>query len=71
MHAGWLYTVIAELQVLFYLAATVGWYLSLKGKKNWLFYVPYYFLFMNLNILLGLRYLSHNSSGAWEKATRA
>jgi cellulose synthase/poly-beta-1,6-N-acetylglucosamine synthase-like glycosyltransferase len=72
MHAGWLYTVIAVLQVLFYLAATVGWYLSLKGKKNRLFYVPYYFLFMNLNIFLGMRYLlSHNSSGAWEKAKRA
>ena len=72
MHAGWLYTVIAALQVLFYLAATVGWYLSLKGKKNRLFYVPYYFLFMNLNIFLGMRYLlSHNSSGAWEKAKRA
>jgi hypothetical protein len=33
--------------------------------------VPTYFLFMNLNVFLGIRYLStHKASGTWEKAKR-
>ena len=71
MKAGTVYTVIWILQVLFYLAALAAWLLEKQGRKNKLLYVPYYFLFMNLNVFRGMKYLStHKTSGAWEKAKR-
>jgi len=71
MKAGSIYTVIWILQILFYLSAFIGYVLASKGKKSKLFYVPYYFLFMNLNVFQGISYLrTHKSSGAWEKARR-
>ena len=71
LKAGTVYTVIWILQVLFYLAALASWMLEKQGRKNKLLYVPYYFLFMNLNVFRGMKYLStHKTSGAWEKAKR-
>ncbi len=71
MEAGWTYTVVGVLQVIFYLSALAGWLLTQAGRKNKLLYVPYYFLFMNLNVFRGIGYLrSHKSSGTWEKAKR-
>ena len=72
MNAGWGYVVIALLQVLFYAAALAGCVLALRGKRNRLLYVPYYFVFMNLNVFMGVHYLmTHSTSGAWEKAKRS
>ena len=72
MNAGTIYTLFWMLQVLFYLAAFCGYYLEQHGKKNKLLYVPYYFLFMNLNVFYGIPYLkSHQHAGTWEKAKRA
>lgn len=71
MKAGILYNIIWILQILFYLAAFLGYWLEKNGKKNKLLYIPYYFLFMNLNVFRGMAYLkSHQNSGAWEKAKR-
>lgn len=72
MNAGTVYTLLWVLQVLFYFAAFCGYYLEQYGKKNKLLYVPYYFLFMNLNVFYGIPYLkSHQHTGTWEKAKRA
>lgn len=72
MNAGTFYTLIWILQLLFYLAAFCGFYLERQGRKNKLCYVPYYFLFMNLNVFYGIRYLqTHHKGGTWEKAQRA
>jgi cellulose synthase/poly-beta-1,6-N-acetylglucosamine synthase-like glycosyltransferase len=72
MKAGTVYNVVWLLQLLFYLAATAGYLLERIGRKNKLLYVPYYFLFMNLNVFLGIAYLrTHKSSGTWEKSKRA
>ena len=69
--AGWVYTVILILQALFYLAAIIGWLMARAGKKNRLLYIPYYFLFMNVNVFRGMVYLhNHKNTGAWEKAKR-
>lgn len=66
------YVVLLVLQALFYLAGIAGWVLSRRGVKNRLFYVPYYFLFMNVNVFRGMWYLlTHKGGGAWEKARRA
>lgn len=71
MRAGTVYNIIWALQLLFYLAAFIAWVMERQGRKNKLLYVPYYFLFMNLNVFKGMKYLcSHQSSGAWEKAKR-
>lgn len=70
--AGWLYIIILALQMLFYIAALAGHLLAKAGKKDKLLYIPYYFLFMNVNVFRGIHYLySHKSNGAWEKAKRA
>ena len=66
-----IYTVILALQALFWLAALAGWLMARSGKKNKLLYIPYYFVFMNVNVFRGMAYLrSHKSNGAWEKAKR-
>lgn len=67
-----LYGVLFFLQASFYLLALAGYYfrekkISLKG-----FFVPYYFVVMNLSVYAGfLRYLKGNQSVVWEKAQRA
>ncbi len=71
MKGGIIYNVIWMLQILFYLTAWGGYIMEQHGKKNkWLF-VPYYFLFMNINVFRGMHYLrTHQGGGAWEKAKR-
>lgn len=69
-----LYGTMLALQVLFYILGFWGYYLSTKQIKNKLLFIPYYFLFMNINVFKGMKYLSKrkgNKSGAWEKAKRA
>jgi hypothetical protein len=71
MKAGTFYTIAWLAQILFYASAFAGWWLASHGKTSKLLYVPYYFLFMNMNVFLGVRYLmTHKSSGTWEKARR-
>ena len=72
MGAGSFFTVMLILQLLFYLAALLGYFLSERGYHNKLLYTAYYFVFMNLNVFRGMAYLrSHSHSGAWEKAKRS
>ena len=71
MKAGTVYTIIWILQILFYLTAFSGYLLEQHGHKNKLLYVPYYFLFMNINVFRGMHYLkTHQGGGTWEKAKR-
>ena len=66
------YLAILLLQVLFYLAGYWGYILSKMSIKNKLLYIPYYFLFMNVNVIRGFFYLQRRKgNGAWEKAKRA
>lgn len=68
---GCIYTIIWILQILFYGSAVAGYILEQLNHKNKLLYVPYYFLFMNLNVFRGVGYLySHRKSGVWEKVRR-
>ncbi len=71
LNAGVIYTVICILQLIFYAAAALGWLQTKTGRHGGLLYVPYYFLFMNVNVFRGISYLrSHSTSGTWEKAKR-
>lgn len=66
-----LYQLLFLLQLFFYLSALTGHILKVSGRRNKLLYIPCYFLFMNLNVFLGIGYLmSHKDSGTWEKARR-
>lgn len=73
-HAGascTLYGVLLALQILFYILGLWGYYLSTKQIKNKLLFIPYYFLFMNVNVLKGIGYLKKKrGTGVWEKAKR-
>jgi len=72
MNAGTIYTIAWLLQILFYSAAFLGYWMEQHGRKNKLLYVPYYFLFMNINVFRGIDYLrTHRHGGTWEKALRA
>lgn len=65
------YLVLLLAQTLFYLLGYWGYVLSTMKLKNKLLYVPYYFLFMNVNVIRGFFYLRRKrGSGVWEKARR-
>lgn len=65
------YGTILILQILFYLTGLWGYYLSTKQIKSKLFFVPYYFLFMNINVIKSVNYLlKKRGTGVWEKAKR-
>ena len=66
-----LYSILFWLQILFYTAALLGWYLENKSIKIKILFVPYYFFIMNLSVFLGLkRYLKGSQSVNWERAKR-
>lgn len=69
-----LYALIWDAQCLFYLLAGLGYRYNKLHIKRKAFFVPYYFLFMNANVVRGAYYLYHRrgtQNGAWEKARRA
>ena len=66
------YGVLLGMQLLFYGLGYWGYYLSARQIKNKILFIPYYFLFMNINVLKGIRYLKKKKgNGAWEKAKRS
>jgi len=65
------YTLLFWMQILFYLAALLGWYLENRSIKVKLLFVPYYFFIMNLSVFLGFkRYMKGSQSVNWERAKR-
>ena len=70
---GTIYTIIWALQCVFYLLASIGFSQAAQGLKSKITFIPMYFLFMNLNVFSGIKYLWNKKSGtgAWEKARRA
>jgi cellulose synthase/poly-beta-1,6-N-acetylglucosamine synthase-like glycosyltransferase len=67
-----LYTTMFWLQLLFYLAALLGWFLENRATRIKVLFIPYYFFIMNLSVVLGfLRYLRKSQSVNWERAKRA
>ncbi len=66
-----IFTYLLLAQVLFYLFAIMGWILAINSVKNKFLYIPYYFLFMNVSVLIGLyRIMTKKQSVLWEKAGR-
>lgn len=66
------YDIMLVLQFAFYAMGWCGYALSKKSIKNKYLYIPYYFLFMNVNVIKGFFYLyKRKGNGAWEKSRRA
>jgi hypothetical protein len=64
-------TALLVLQLLFYLAALIGFILERRSIKFKPFFVPYYFTMMNYAVYKGMiRYLKGKQSVTWEKAQR-
>lgn len=58
-------------QLFFYIAAITGWIFAQKNVKIKAFYVPYYFLFMNIALYAGfVRYINKQQTVLWDKAQR-
>lgn len=67
-----LYLTILIFQIIFYILGIAGKQLAEKKIKNKYLYIPFYFLFMNVSVLKGIKYLKKKKgSGVWEKAKRA
>lgn len=69
---GWLFYAFLLIQVMGYAAAFIGYSLAERNIKISIFYIPFYFLFMNIAVYQGFyRYLTNTQSAAWEKAKRS
>lgn len=65
------YQGLLALQLAMYLAAFCGYLLQRRGIRWKVFYVPFYFAFLNVAALLGAyRYLAKRQPVTWEKARR-
>lgn len=63
------YRLTALAQLLFYMAALVGYRQTKQGKKGGPFYVVFFFCLTNLAALVGFwRYISNRQSVTWQKA---
>lgn len=59
-------------QLFFYMLVIIGYGLRNKKVRAKIFYIPFYFVFMNYAVLVGIyRYLAGNQSVIWEKSKRA
>lgn len=68
------YGALLMMQTAFYLAGIYGYIMAYRSVRTKKVYIPYYFLFMNVNVIKGIIYLNKRKgikNGAWEKAKRA
>jgi cellulose synthase/poly-beta-1,6-N-acetylglucosamine synthase-like glycosyltransferase len=67
-----LYAILFWLQLLFYAAAFLGWFLENRKTRVKILFIPYYFFIMNLSVVLGFfRYMKNTQSVNWERSKRA
>jgi cellulose synthase/poly-beta-1,6-N-acetylglucosamine synthase-like glycosyltransferase len=70
-HPTEFYLVFFLIQTVFYAAAWAGWTQANRNLKIRAFYIPYYFVFMNLSVFIGFyRWIRNKQSAVWEKAAR-
>jgi cellulose synthase/poly-beta-1,6-N-acetylglucosamine synthase-like glycosyltransferase len=68
---AWPFYAFLLVQLIGYAAAFTGYRLAERNIKISIFYIPFYFLFMNIAVYQGFyRYLTNTQSAAWEKAKR-
>ncbi|WP_436490014.1 glycosyltransferase family 2 protein [Chitinophaga sp. ARDCPP14] len=71
-NGGPVYIITGVLQLLFYMAAFTGYVLAQKQIKAKYFYIPFYFVFMNVAVYIGcIRFFRKRQSAVWERAQRS
>ncbi|MGF6848403.1 biofilm PGA synthesis N-glycosyltransferase PgaC [Chitinophaga sp. W3I9] len=71
-NGGPIYIITGVLQLLFYMAAFTGYVLAQKQIKAKYFYIPFYFVFMNVAVYIGcIRFFRKRQSAVWERAQRS
>lgn len=66
------YSTFLWMQLIMYAIAFLGWILENKSIRIKVLFVPYYFIVMNLSVILGFfRFINKNQSVNWERAKRA
>jgi cellulose synthase/poly-beta-1,6-N-acetylglucosamine synthase-like glycosyltransferase len=66
------FSILFWLQLTFYAAALLGWFLENRQTSVKILFIPYYFFIMNLSVVLGFfRYIKKSQSVNWERAERA
>ncbi|MBT3423959.1 MAG: glycosyltransferase family 2 protein [Bacteroidetes bacterium] len=66
------YTFLLLSQFVFYTLALVGWLLEKREMRLKIFFVPFYFTFMNVAVFLGMiKFARGKQSANWEKAKRS
>jgi len=66
------FTLFLGLQILFYSAAILGWFLQNRQIKVKILFIPYYFFIMNYAVVMGFfRYIKKTQSVNWERSKRA
>ena len=72
LHAETIYHLFFYLQIIFYSLASIGWILASKNVKIKSLYIPYYFVFMNVALYIGLyKFFKNQQSVLWDKAKRS
>ncbi len=67
-----LYFFILLIHLLFYILGWIGYQLESRNLRVKAFFVPYYFLFMNIAVIGGhVKYFRKKQSVNWKKAKRA
>jgi len=65
------FKILLAAQVVFYVMAILGSFLPSRAPASRLFRLAYYFMFMNMSVVLGFfRHLRGRQPAAWEKARR-
>jgi len=68
---GNFYSVFLLAQIVFYTFAWTGWIFASRNLRVKAFYIPYYFMFMNLSVFLGFyRFIRKKQTAVWEKSVR-
>ena len=66
-----IFYILLFLQICFYMFAFLGAFLANKQMKRKVLFIPFYFVFMNYAMLLGMfRYLFSSQTVLWDKAKR-
>ncbi|NIG56316.1 glycosyltransferase family 2 protein [Chitinophaga sp. Cy-1792] len=69
---GYTYFILFGLQLFFYGAAYTGFLMAQHEMKIKYFYIPFYFVFMNIAVYNGFtRYVRGKQSAVWERAQRS
>lgn len=70
--SNYIYHLLLLCQFVFYISSLVGYIFQKRKIKYALFFVPYYFLFINYAILAGMfRYFRGSQGVIWDKAIRS